>query len=368
MLGQTAKTLEQQTVRAERQAAAGILHEAAARLERDLIAANVAARTLQLVRDWATREKRVMADGAAATFPDAGSTLARLRHLLEGSLGAEVAACRKLLARHADASARLDELDRSLAMTPDADAIQDSAEARRAALVEVGARQQEHVAAEAAANEITREVESRRREMDKLIEANRIARGEASDGERFVRHATGVKLALDRFGTRLRRRHLERLEKLILECYRALVHKSHLARGLRIDPNTYTINLTDGAAMEVRPERLSAGERQLLAVSILWGMARASGRPLPVAIDTPLGRLDGIHRRQLVERYFPHAAGQVILLSTDEEVDAELHALLGPFIGRAYRLNHDEMSGTQISVGYPFASEPIPKDSQHLLK
>ncbi len=118
------------------------------------------------------------------------------------------------------------------------------------------------------------------------------------------------------------------------------------------------MRLTDAADMEGRPERLSAGERQLLAVSILWAMGRASGRPLPVAVDTPLGRLDGIHRRQLVERYFPHAAGQVLLLSTDEEVDADLYAVLEPFVGRAYRLHHDELRGTRIEEGYPFAGVP----------
>jgi DNA sulfur modification protein DndD len=54
----------------------------------------------------------------------------------------------------------------------------------------------------------------------------------------------------------------------------------------------------------------------------LRGLAKASGRPLPTIIDTPLGRLDSTRRRHLLERYFPVASHQVILLSTDEEIDA----------------------------------------------
>ena len=52
----------------------------------------------------------------------------------------------------------------------------------------------------------------------------------------------------------------------------------------------------------------------------MWGLARVSGKHLPVAIDTPLGRLDSSHRQNLVERYFPSASHQVILLSTDTEI------------------------------------------------
>ena len=45
-------------------------------------------------------------------------------------------------------------------------------------------------------------------------------------------------------------------------------------------------------------------------------------------IDTPLGRMDHTHRRNLVERYFPQASHQVILLSTDAEVDQTYQQLL----------------------------------------
>jgi DNA sulfur modification protein DndD len=41
--------------------------------------------------------------------------------------------------------------------------------------------------------------------------------------------------------------------------------------------------------------------------------------PLPAVIDTPMARLDSAHRQNLVERYFPHASHQVIVLSTDSE-------------------------------------------------
>jgi DNA sulfur modification protein DndD len=90
-----------------------------------------------------------------------------------------------------------------------------------------------------------------------------------------------------------------------------------------------------------------------LATSILWGLAKASGRPLPTIIDTPLGRLDSSHRRHLLERYFPVASHQVILLSTDKEIDETSLKHLQPFVGREYQLMFNESSrSTEIIKGY----------------
>jgi len=101
--------------------------------------------------------------------------------------------------------------------------------------------------------------------------------------------------------------------------------------------------------------RLSAGERQLFAISTLWGLARVSGRPLPNIIDTPLGRLDSKHRSNLVDNYFPHASHQVIILSTDEEINQSYLDRIKKHIGRSYKLLYcDKSASTEIRDGYFF--------------
>jgi DNA sulfur modification protein DndD len=143
------------------------------------------------------------------------------------------------------------------------------------------------------------------------------------------------------------------MEVLMLDAFRTLLRKSDLIHGLTIDPETFVVTLT-GRNNQILPfDRLSAGERQLLATALLWGLARASGRPVPTVIDTPLGRLDSSHRRHLVERYFPMASHQVLLLSTDEEIVGASHRSLAPFVARHYLLAHDEALGhTHIEPGY----------------
>jgi DNA sulfur modification protein DndD len=79
---------------------------------------------------------------------------------------------------------------------------------------------------------------------------------------------------------------------------------------------------------------------------------------LPTIIDTPLGRLDSSHRRHLLERYFPVASHQVILLSTDEEIDETSLKHLQRFVGREYQLVFDEQhSSTRIDEGYFWNNE-----------
>lgn len=103
--------------------------------------------------------------------------------------------------------------------------------------------------------------------------------------------------------------------------YRKLARKEDLQLYSHINPVTFDVELVDEKGTVINRKLLSAGEKQIYAIAILEALAKTSGRDLPVIIDTPLGRLDSQHRDKLINHYFPYASHQVVLLSTDTEVD-----------------------------------------------
>src|SRR5262249_16218806 len=118
-------------------------------------------------------------------------------------------------------------------------------------------------------------------------------------------------------------------------------------------PATFAPRVEGGGGRARAGQRLSEGEKQIFAVAVLWGLARASARPLPAVIDTPMARLDATHRKHLVERYFPSASHQVVILSTDTEVDREYYPLLQPHVARAYHLRYDDANRFTVGeLGY----------------
>ena len=175
------------------------------------------------------------------------------------------------------------------------------------------------------------------------------------NSEHILQSITKVKNTLTEFRNRLTLNKLNKLEVEITECFRYLLHKSNLVNRVIIDSNSFSLSLYDNEGKLIPKNRLSAGEKQLLAISFLWGLARVSGRNLPIAIDTPLGRLDSSHRNNLVERYFPSASHQVILLSTDTEIDEKQIKLLrkNEAIALEYLLKYNsKQQQTTVTSGY----------------
>jgi DNA sulfur modification protein DndD len=199
------------------------------------------------------------------------------------------------------------------------------------------------------------ELEAQIKQIKKNLQEYSTQNIERKNREHIITSVTRVQETLKVFRERLTRRKLNKLEVEVTDCFRYLLHKSDLVHRIAIETNSFSLSLYDLQGKLVPKHRLSAGEKQLLAIAFLWGLARVSGRHLPVAIDTPLGRLDSSHRSNLIERYFPSASHQVILLSTDTEISkSEVEKLReNQAIAREYLLKYNSSTRqTTIEPGY----------------
>lgn len=159
--------------------------------------------------------------------------------------------------------------------------------------------------------------------------------------ERKFAIADRSNLVLAAYKDALVRQRLSTLESALTNSFNAICRKDFLLKGVVINPENFSVELqhVDGGSLSLSD--FSAGERQLYALALLQGLRQASGWHLPLAIDTPLARLDEVHRYRLVETYIPNVSGQVILFTTDMEMGAELLNKVEPYLARIYKLNFD---------------------------
>ena len=88
--------------------------------------------------------------------------------------------------------------------------------------------------------------------------------------------------------------------------------------------------------------RLSKGERQIFILSLYWAIIELSDHDIPFIIDTPYARIDANHRKEISEKFFPNISKQVVILSTDEEINEEYYQIIKPYIAKEYLLINDE--------------------------
>jgi DNA sulfur modification protein DndD len=260
---------------------------------------------------------------------------------------------KKLIDEYSEIKIQKENVDEKLAAVPDEESVRLISEKRKKTYMEKEKLVGEMLSHE---NELERLEREKGRIVEKLETQLRLEKEvdlENQDVSRFLVHSNRVQNTMEKFRKRLLEQHVSALENLIFEGYSQLLRKKRMLGELKIDPETCELHFKDLKGAPILPERLSAGERQLLAVSILWGLARASGRPMPVVVDTPLGRLDSTHREYLVERYFPYASHQVFLLSTDEEIDQRYFKTIKKWVGRSYQFKYDDKTGSShIRPGY----------------
>lgn len=178
------------------------------------------------------------------------------------------------------------------------------------------------------------------------------------DNQRTIIYIHKVQGILEKYEEELQRRKVDDLASTITECYKQIADKKHLIDRITMNEDSLDFTYLDRKGKEVEKLTLSAGEKQMMVIAILWALAKCSRKKLPVIIDTPLSRLDGSHREALIKKYFPNASEQTIILSTDTEINREYYQMMKPSIGDEYTLNYDDVTkSTTIRKGYDFGGE-----------
>lgn len=140
------------------------------------------------------------------------------------------------------------------------------------------------------------------------------------------------------------------LESNILKELRSLMHKMKISNNSFINEVVVNI-LPDGHGMkvflyddndeELKKESLSQGEKQLYISSLIKAILKESLYPLPIFIDTPLGRLDDEHITNILQYYYPTLSDQVVLLSTNNEITPTRYYKIEGVVAKSFLLEHD---------------------------
>ncbi|AYA76007.1 DNA sulfur modification protein DndD [Bacillus sp. Y1] len=119
---------------------------------------------------------------------------------------------------------------------------------------------------------------------------------------------------------------------------KSMLRKHNYIYSIRIDPETFDVLLFDENRERIEKSTLSAGEKQILLLSIIWAIFKCSGRRVPFIFDTLLGRLDKIHKESILKELIPVCGEQVIILSTDTEIDQHHYEIITSHLAKEYTL------------------------------
>lgn len=156
---------------------------------------------------------------------------------------------------------------------------------------------------------------------------------------------------------------IHQVQREALGMLNQLLRKKDYISSVKIDPQTFDVQLEGNDELIINKTTLSSGEKQMLLISLVWAMFKSSDKELPFIFDTLLGRLDKDHKRAILTKFIPKAGTQAIVLSTDSEIDKEYYDLLAPYIAKEYTLlfSVDTNSTTLLHDYLPMLAEGIEK-------
>ena len=297
--------------------------------------------------------KQIEEDATQQIYEMSDHALFQINELLESTLQQSVDHTKTLFSNKIALKRQLDEVDSYLTLDINENelvAIYDQIKNNEAELVEAQVKlnklQQERSSVNAVVIAKTAEY---KRDVEAYLQKIELE----DDADRLLKYSNMALRIVDAYTVELQKRKTGTLGKTITECYKKLANKKNLIQEIVMDPETLDMQYLDEKGDAVSKESLSAGEKQLMVIAILWALALCSKKKLPVIIDTPLSRLDSQHRTSIISTYFPNASDQTIILSTDTEIDHNYYDMMKESVGDEFTLIYsEETKSTSIEKGY----------------
>ena len=257
-------------------------------------------------------------------------------------------------------NAELERIEASISAVPEQEDLEKTASALHETETKIREKSKLLEELQTTADKKEKDLNDSRTRLDQLLKEDQIHYFANETDARVIKQSERVRDTLNKLRKSLAETSVKKLNVLIRESLQSLLRKKAMISRVDVDPNSFELTLFDDKGSKIDVTRMSAGERQLVAVSIVWALTKASGRALPTIIDTPLGRLDNQHRDLLIDGYFPYAGRQVLLLSTDSEIFGERYARLKQYCNKEYAINFNESDGTSEFIpNYPFRTHEV---------
>ena len=143
------------------------------------------------------------------------------------------------------------------------------------------------------------------------------------------------------------------LEKYVSDIFLKLVNNKKLYTGIIVDNNwEMKVKYYDGTLLPTYQYGPSSGASQIVATAFIAGLNKFAQKAGPVIIDTPLGRLDDIHRTNLLQ-YYNKMSEQVIILYTPTEINDNDQMILEDYVKYHYEIvPQDELPDLSRIVPY----------------
>ncbi|MDP9702288.1 DNA sulfur modification protein DndD [Paenibacillus intestini] len=153
-----------------------------------------------------------------------------------------------------------------------------------------------------------------------------------------------------RFRERQWRKKLDDVANETVRMIDVLFRKKGFIKRIHIDHTSFELKLYNLMNQEISKERLSAGEKEMLMLTVILAMFRVSGWKLPFVFDTLMGRLDQDHKKSLIQHFIPRCGEQVLMFTTDSEITSEQFPVIEEITARCYTLEYDTSKESAVIV------------------